>query len=172
MSSDTLRKNEQQATKNAQDSERLPHNEVSEVTTTCDSWKKEPKYSRKVTDRSGGRIAGGGFQHCSCVCRTRPGQPHAKSLTSMEVTTSPLCEMMTSHRNVPEDTLGQNNSLSDGGPMIKFYQTYIALSDTRSMSDESVPKRKEAERFEFETLPQASQFGSREIMINTPAFDP
>ena len=33
------------------------------------------------------------------------------------------------------------------------------------MNDESVPKRKEAERFEFEPRPQASQFGSWKILF-------
>ena len=35
-----------------------------------------------------------------------------------------------------------------------------ALSDTRSVNDERVPKRKETEKFEVESWPQASKFNS------------
>ena len=41
--------------------------------------------------------------------------------------------------------------------------TSTALSDTRSVADESSSKRKEAEKFQFEPWPQASRFGSRKV---------
>ena len=40
--------------------------------------------------------------------------------------------------------------------------TSTVPSDTRSVADESSSKRKEAEKFEFEPWPQASNFGSTE----------
>ena len=42
----------------------------------------------------------------------------------------------------------------------QFPSTGTALSDTRSTVEESGPKKKEAEKFDFELWPHASKFGS------------
>ena len=47
-----------------------------------------------------------------------------------------------------------------GDPWRRNASTCTALSDTRSVTDESTPKRREAEKFECEPRPQASKFKS------------
>ena len=85
--------NKQEAMKNAQDTERFLHNRVSGVTTACDAGNNEAIIpTKEVTDRSGGRIVGGGSQHCPYVFPTLARQPHAKSVTPMQVTNSPQYE--------------------------------------------------------------------------------
>ena len=49
---------------------------------------------------------------------------------------------------------------AEGNPWEQIPSTSTALSDTRSVTDGSSSKRKDAEKFEFESWPQASTFSS------------
>ena len=57
----------------------------------------------------------------------------------------------------------QTSRPAEGNPCEHIPSTSTALSDTRSVADESVPKRKEAETFEFEPWLQASKFNSWKV---------
>ena len=55
---------------------------------------------------------------------------------------------------------GQSGYLADSIPL-------TALSDTRSVTDESTPKRTEAKKFEIEPWPQGSKFSSWKVSFRT-----
>ena len=77
----------------------------------------------------------------------RPGSDYSQPSTPIERVDSPL----------------QTSQPAEGKPWEQNPSTSTALSDTRAVSDESFSKRKEAEKFECEPWPQASQFNSWKV---------
>ena len=82
--------------------------------------------------------------HYSSVSRPPPGMDCSQSFAPLERVDSTL----------------QTSRPADGNAWEHIPSTCIALSDTRSVADESSSKREKAEKSKFEPWPQASRFGS------------
>ena len=108
------------------------------------------RFCKEVAGQSTKGIAGESPSHNSSVHLPPSGIDYSQPLTPTEKVDSPF----------------QPLRPAEGSPWEHIPSTSVALSNTRSVTDESTSKRREAEKFEFEPWPQASQFNSWKVFFS------
>ena len=111
-----------------------------QATTACTSWKSEVlKLTKEVAEQSTKRIAGRKSSHDSSAHLPPSRIDYSQPFTPTEKVDSPFQQLRP----------------AEGTPKEHIPSTSTALSDTRSVTDESTSKREEAEKFESEQWAQA-----------------
>ena len=115
---------------------------MSQATTACDSWQSDVRrLTKEVAENSTKRKAGGDSLHYSSVRPPPSGIDYSHPFTPTDKVDSPFQPLRS----------------AEGSPWEHVPSTSTALSDMRSVTDDSTSKRKDAENFELEPWPQASK---------------
>ena len=115
---------------------------MSQASSACNFWKTEVLRLTKEVKRMAGELS-----HYPSVLLPPSGIYYSHPCTPTEKVDSPF----------------QPLRPAESHPRVHVPSTSTGLSDTRSVTDESTSKRKDAEKFEFQSWPQASKFNSWKV---------